>query len=271
MTKADFPKIYVLSAGRSGTNLIYKIMKKIYPEFPITHQTEWSRLMNIIGNILLIKPLPSSLIQKTLYYLKRTKKPESTVDPLFSIPIAIFLSNSKEQYEYKIVHLVRDPRDFVCSFINWKNQRIRRIFLHHFVPFWQPNPVFCDNISFLHRTKMSKFDYFSWIWNFKNRLFEDLFGGKENYYLIRLEDLVIENKGSNNLKRLNNFLGFPGTKKDLSHLLSKKVNITTKKNFLEWRNWHSQQAKILEKYCGALMRKYGYGREDEWKRKLFSQ
>jgi hypothetical protein len=115
---------------------------------------------------------------------------------------------------------------------------------------------------------MNKFEYFCWIWNFKNRFYASQFEHGENYYFVRLEDLSQEPESSNNLKKLLCFSGFPETRMNLSGLTKQKVNITTKKKFPTWKNWNKRQAKTLDKYCGELMRIYGYGNEDDWKSKL---
>jgi hypothetical protein len=212
--------------------------------------------------------VPSHLVKDVYSLLKKMQTPESTVDPLQSTAISLFLKNEKKWYEHRIVHVVRDPRDYVSSAINWKNQRLRRLFLHHCVPFWQPNPVVCGNVSILKRMKMNKFEYFSWIWNFKNSLFAKLFENKDNYYMVRMEDLVDSQKGNQHFRKLFEFLKLPNRKRDWDHLLNRKVNVSTRKAFTNWISWNSKQVKTLDGYCGELMRKYGYGNEENWIEKL---
>ena len=258
--------IYVLSTGRAGTNFIHRVMIELYPNFKITHQTRWSRLFNIVGNLSLAGCLPAAFIKRKFLFFKNQQIPGSTFDPLLSIPIGLFLKSTPNFTHYKVIHLVRDPRDFVSSFINWKNQNIKRRFLHHFVPFWQPNPVFCDKISFFQRIKMSKFEYFSWVWNFKNHFFENLFAGGDNYFLVRMEDLSDPERGDHYFKMLFDFLGLSEVKKDLSAIFNRKINKSTREKFPRWRQWENKQAEILYKYCGQLMKKYGYGGEKEWEK-----
>ena len=262
------PKIYFLSTGRAGTNFLYRIITGIYPEIRLTHQVRWSRLINIAGNILLMDAVPSHLVKDVYSLLKKVQTPESTVDPLQSVAISLFLNYKKKWHEHKIVHVVRDPRDYVTSTISWKNQRLRRLFLHHCVPFWQPNPIFCGNVAILKRMKMNKFEHFSWIWNFKNSFFAKMFNPEENYYLVRMEDLINAQIGHQNFQKLFDFLNLPNVKSSWDHLLNRKVNASARNGFANWKSWNSKQAKILDRYCGVLMRKYGYGNEERWIEKL---
>jgi hypothetical protein len=115
---------------------------------------------------------------------------------------------------------------------------------------------------------MGKFEYFCWIWNFKNSFFAKLFKHKENYYLVRMEDLVDAQKGHQNFRKLFDFLELPSGKRDWDHLLNRKVNASTRNGFTNWKNWNSRQVEILDRYCGDLMRKYSYGNEESWIEKL---
>ena len=262
------PNIYFLSTGRAGTNYLQRTFRENYPELKLTHQAKWSRLINIAGNVLLINGVPSYWVKYLYPILKMVEIPQSTVDPLQSIAISLFLNSEKRCHAYRIIHVVRDPRDYVTSAINWKNQRLRRLFLNHCVPFWQPNPIFCDNISVLKRIKMSKFEYFSWVWNFKNGFFARLFKHNENYYLVRMEDIVDAKHGNQNINKLFAFLQIKEKMGEWDDRSKKKVNASITKGFPNWSRWHSQQAKVLDKYCGKLMREFGYGYEESWKKKL---
>ena len=83
-----------------------------------------------------------------------------------------------------------------------------------------------------------------------------------------MEDLVDTRKRQENFGKLFAFLELPGGHIDWDHILNEKVNISKRRCFPKWRNWDSKQANVVEKYCGELMKKYGYGTEEEWKAKL---
>ncbi len=197
---------------------------------------------------------------------KRTDVPYSTTDPLLSIPITILLKKESvaEKVTYKIIHLVRDPRDFVTSFMNWRRQRLRRMFLHHCVPFWQPSPLLCPEYSAASRLGMSKFEHYCWIWNFKNSFFRSEFGNGNAYFLLRSEDLFSPSKGAATFKRMLSFLGYSSVVDGFEELAITKVNPSKSKGFPRWQMWSRSQARALDRQCGKLMARYGYGFESLW-------
>ena len=132
-------KIYFLSTGRVGTSFLYKYFNTVYPELRLSHQLQWSRIINIIGNVPLSFKFRGKLIHFAFKIFKKESVPASALDPLLSLPIYISIKNNAIS-NTKIVHLVRDPRNFVTSFMNWKNQSLSKKILHYMVPFWQPFP-----------------------------------------------------------------------------------------------------------------------------------
>ena len=151
-------QICILSTGRVGTTYLSRAINELLGEPVITHQGRYSRLLNVLGNTALSHLLPAAAFARLLPDVMRLKLLESTCDPLRSIPLTIALRSASAECDYRLVHLVRDPRDFVTSFMNWKNQSIKRFVLHHIMPFWQPNPVFVEGLSLAEWLRWSKFD-----------------------------------------------------------------------------------------------------------------
>ncbi len=44
----------------------------------------------------------------------------------------------------------------------------------------------------------------------------------------------------------------------------KKINISNKKEFSNWKLWSNDNAKELNTICGNFMRKFDYGNELKW-------
>lgn len=140
------------------------------------------------------------------------------------------------------------------------------MFLHHCVPFWQPNPCCAGETDALTYIKMSKFEHFCWIWDYKNRLFEKKLKDIGSEYLrIRLEDIIDPNGASDSgIRLLGSFLGLPELEISVNKIQNHAVNKSDGKFFPEWRHWTKERAIILHKYCTPLMKRYGYGFEPEW-------
>jgi len=256
----DNSKIYVLSTGRCGSTFISKLFKEISGGNIIPHQVKNARRVNILGNMVLSNIIPPIFLNSVLRIDKTDNLPDNSADPLFSIGLTEYIKNFKTSNNYKIVHLVRDPRDFTRSFISWKQRKLSGVIAHHFTPFWQPSPLFIEK-KILKRLAMTKFEHFCWIWNYKNNYFERYFSN-DSYYRIRLEDLVSEKKDNKYLKELLEFIELTGNTKSIE--LSDPINKSKIKKISKWQDWDSITAKNLDHYCGRLMRKYGYGNELDW-------
>lgn len=263
----EIKPIYFLSTGRVGTKFIYKLLSEFHPEVKITHQDSWSRFFNIISNIPYFQKRPE--FQSRLFRLiKKESQSVSTLDPLLSMLISTLIRSNKINGNIKLVHLLRDPRDFVTSFMNLKNKNIKKFILHHLIPFWQPSPLISSTIPVYKRIFLSKFEHYCWIWQYKNILFNELNIEGIQYALIRMEDITHPQNGERNLKIMLDFLEINHDGKNYKNCLNKKIDSTNRNSFPKWYNWENRYAKILSKYCSDLMQKYDYGNELEWKNKL---
>ena len=248
-------KIYFLSTGRVGTSFLYKYFNVVYPELRLSHQLQWSRIINIVGNVPLSFNFREKLIHFAFKILKKESVPASTLDPLLSLPIYISIKNNAIN-NTKIVHLVRDPRDFVTSFMNWKNQSLSKKILHYMVPFWQPFP-FGKGIKFYRWIFMSKFEKFCWVWFYKNTLFKQL-QNLMDYKLVRIEDLTKSTNNLHHMRELVRFLELKEKDYNYQNFASQPVNKSDIKEFPSYVNWSQKQKDTLQRICGDLMHEFGY-------------
>ena len=255
--------IYVLSTGRTGSNFLADQLNSLSGTSLISHQAGNSRLTNIKGNMALSGHLSLKTVQRTLGVSQVSSYPVSTADPLKSMSLALYLKQQTQFRDYKLIHLLRDPRNFVTSFMNWKNRKLSGLVAHHLVPYWQPNPFLLNEVGFFNWMGMSKFEHFCWIWKYKNTYFQNAFGHQNNYLQVTLEALTSKDT-TVHWKKLLEFLELPFPDDLVSRVEQSKVNPSNKKHFLNWRSWDHRQARILDKYCGDLMGKLGYGQEEEW-------
>ena len=259
-------RIYVFSTGRVGSTYITKTINTLTKCDIMVHQQPYARLINIMGHMIITGKMPSALQTKIPESIYRKKLPRSTADPLTSSLISSYISRFDPK-DYKIIHLIRDPRDFVTSFMNWKERKLSGKIAHHFTPFWQPSPLHTGEIGLRDWFKLPKFEQYCWIWNFKNKYFYDTFQNQENYILIRLEDLISE-KYEETWGRVLIFLNFSAPNGIEKNLISNQVNKSRQVYFEKWINWNPDQAKLLNHHCGDLMHQLGYGEEEAWVSKL---
>lgn len=246
--------IYILSTGRAGTTFLYKFFSEFYPELEVTHQTSWSRLLNIAGNLPLGLTTNARLVSVLHSILKRGKIPSSTVDPLLSVSICNMILTDRIK-DYKVIHLVREPGSFAKSFMSWKSASVKRSFLHHILPFWQPSPVF-HGPGLLDWLRMTKEENFLWIWNYKNSLFRHIEMGT-SYKRIRMEDLT-SSEGNEVWKDLITFLDLPQREIDFRKLSSRRENASPSDMNRQKGAGNEGDNSTEQKYCGPLSREFGY-------------
>ncbi len=259
----DDPAVYVVSAGRAGSTYVAGLLSRLDESLHVGHQVAASRVLNIAGNILLRVRSEKAQARVATSLLNRLSALDSTADPLQSVLLTLHLLNAEERHGAHILHLVRDPRDFVTSFMNWKDRSLSGRVAHHIFPFWQPSPLWQDGIGLRGRFKMSKFEHFCWVWTLKNRLFESLEGRRDKYLRVRFEDIT-GSAGAEEVGRIARFLGIRSEDMTPTRLLATKQNASPAAGFPSWRAWDSELARVLHGRCGDEMSKYGYGLEPEW-------
>jgi hypothetical protein len=249
--------IYILSSGRSGSTFITSLFNQIAPDLQIDHQKPGSRIINVISNL----PFDSGAILWKLFKLskRRDRLPFSTADPLLSLALYRFLNSDK--INCKVIQLVRNPSDFVNSFMSWKNQSIRKKILHHVVPFWNPIPFFEDSkIDLKYWFNMTKYEKFCWIWKYKNSAFYSLRLNKNiDYFLVRLEDLTSENE-SIRCKTINEMLEF--LELGPKNIIISNISFSKKNESNQNRKFKTSHKSYLKKFisvhCKRLANELGY-------------
>lgn len=257
-------RFYIFSTGRCGTSYLSNLFHRLLPNVENLHQDEFSKLLNTWGNFSIISELSRKKLIRFINKLYDHDLPTSTIDPLRSIPYSLYFEQENSFNEPMIlIHLMRDPRNFVTSFMNWKNRKFSGLVAHHIVPFWMPPSYLDENMTIIESLSITKFEHFCWIWQFKNDMFANFFCNKPNYHLFKFEDIMTS------IKRLNEFLNVCGINVTLGpEVQDKRINRSEKTFFPDWKHWTSEQANVLDKYCGDLMHEYGYGLEEEWVEKI---
>ena len=117
---------------------------------------------------------------------------------------------------------------------------------------------------------MSQFEKVCWAWTAINSTILKDIADDANAKVFRFEDLFY---AENRREVFADLLDFITRFKDKSfpyivddRVLSTRIHESVDKTFPRWRQWDEDQAKALERHCGDLMRRFGYGDEPEWRR-----
>lgn len=178
-------KLIFVSTGRCGTKRIGEILSEKLPDqFSVKHVMPFSRVANIIGNIMFALG-QSETVKRLLYNFIIKKFAENKeficTDPLTAMIIPVEYINSKD---VSITHIVRSPESFATSMLHFSRMRKKSFFAHNFIPFWQPGLLPFEN--FLNRNVKKKYQKIS---KQKNAYFEKQYSSNPNYVKITMEEL----------------------------------------------------------------------------------
>jgi len=263
--------ILIISTGRTGTIFFSRLFADLYPTLAASyHERGNSRPMQILTNLHFSHLLPKSGL-KAAWKLFKNGEVEAC-EKQFHIDANCFLYGvaplAPELYpNLKVLHIVRDPRSYVTSHLNFSRQKGTSYVANYFVPFWQPNPFLVGELPLSKAFGFTRFEKYCWIWNFKNRVMEGLENSATPYLRVRFEDLFNTGNPEEAFGNITDFLGLPRVT-GIRDKFREPANTSSKADFPEWREWTPQQAAQLDSFCGERMSRYGYGGEVEWDEKL---
>ncbi len=265
----DVDPVFIVSTGRTGTKFLATFLASHYPNVEAHHTTPWSTAINIASNAYLARLLSKRVLLGIWEALKGDRYAYTDKDIFVDSNnhLYAFATVARELYPgLKVVHVVRDPRTYVRSHINWSRQRAKSLIANYCVPFWQPSPRWAAQ-SDGARPGLSKFEHFCWVWTFKNELMAKLQGTAHDYLCIRFEDFVHPKKAGETLAKIAEFIGLQPIVAATAEV-QQAVNSTTRQGFPRWQKWSAYRCARLDEYCGLTMKKYRYGREPEWRSKV---
>jgi len=267
----EFKSLLILSTGRTGTKFLAKTLQVILPHADVFHEGgERSRLINILSHAHLagffprqgpvlawrmaIQPALTRAQQNTTIYIDANNH------------LYVFGTGNPGLYpNLKIIHIVRDPRDYIRSHINWSKSRLKSFIANYLVPFWQPSGFLLGEYSWADWSGLNRLERYAWIWSYKNRLIQQMEMSQVPYLRIKFEDLFGGKDPGSTLADMLDFIGFnaPG---DLNDYFARTIN-ASKQHIPTWPEWTGSTCQRINAICGELMRSYGYGSEPEWQRK----
>lgn len=263
--------VLLLSTGRTGTMFFANLFRELLPQACVYHEAgERSRMINIFTNAHLAGFLPKSLLiwawRKAIALDLQACSKDYYIDSnnhLYGIVPLI-----PELYpNLKVIHIVRDPRSYVRSHLNWARHRPRSFIANYLTPFWQPNAFLLREMTLFEWIKASRFERFAWIWDYKNGLIERLEESAIPYLRVRFEDFFGSLAPEQWLNQILRFMGLPEVS-GVSELFRCPVNPNKGQSFPKWPDWSPWQCHRLYILCGDRMERYGYGGEQAWMEKI---
>jgi len=249
--------VFILSTSRTGTKTLAEGL--VGDGILSPHQPPYSRLLTIAANYYLHGWLPMSALE---WLVKRFREPQILrvncryyiqVYSLDHLPAKII---SQKQPNVYIIHIVRDPRTFVPSYLNWMHTRFKSFAANKLVLGWHPSGYFTGEMSWRKWRRMDEFQRVCWHWTYKNTLLEHLFKDNMRYQRIHFEDLFFGD-GPEILQQTLAFMDIPYQDR-FTAIFQQEKNRSKKTYFPKWDAWEADKKQQLWDICGEKMQRYGY-------------
>lgn len=172
-----------------------------------------------------------------------------------------------------VIHIVRDPRDFVTSLTNRGDDAGIRGFFNRYVPYWAYLP------PGVRKRSLTRYTRPAYRWVAINQLLSDYGRSHKNYYCFKFEELF-DKANQTKLHELLQAVGL--TTQQISKLdfapksRTNQPRITLLDRPLDsanrskhramdnWQQWPLADKKAVATICNPMMRRYGYGGETDW-------
>ena len=249
--------VFILSTGRTGTKTLAEGLAG--DDILSPHQPPFSRLLTIASNYYLHGWLSKTFLERLVSRFREPQILQANcryyiqVFSLDYIPAKLISQKYPNVY---IIHIVRDPRTFVPSYLNWMHTRFKSFVANKLIPGWHPSGLFTGDVPWQIWIKMNEFERVCWQWNYKNRLLQQLFENNEQYIQVRFEDLLLSSSPDILCSALS-FVGLPWENRFIQMFENVK-NSSRKTYFPKWSQLSSVQQSQLLNICRPQMIQNGY-------------
>jgi hypothetical protein len=155
-----------------------------------------------------------------------------------------------------VLHVVRDPRTYVPSMLNYGTYSGLKAVATKFVPYWYIRPEQMSDNPPKRWAQMSEAERLAWHWKVVNTELDRapaMFG--DDYLFMRYEDIF--NPDGSGLAKLLPWIGLPENAELLEKIRGERVNASTGRSSA-WAKIDPASRRAVMDMCGEQMRRYGY-------------
>jgi hypothetical protein len=159
-----------------------------------------------------------------------------------------------------VLHVVRDPRTYIPSMLNYGTYQGLKAVATRFLPYWYIRPEQMSENPPKRWAQMSEAERLAWHWHVVNTELDRaavMFG--DDYLFMRYEDLFAAD--GSGLKTLLPWIGLPENAALLEKLRGERVNASTGRSSA-WGKIDADARHAVIAMCGEQMRRYGYTVDD---------
>lgn len=256
------PKIVlIVSTGRTGTKALAHHLNACYSQVLALHEPSPTRFrLRRAANRYLCGRLTGEQLVAILSAERKALRNGGThtVYVESNPGLAGFLDAFGQVFDdFRVVHVVRDPRTYIPSALAWGVFRGAKRLLAEFLPFWLPKPDHLPDPGGLAWRRMSHPQRLAWYWSFINRHLDrapGLYPGR--CMRITFESLFA--RDGSGLARLVEWIGLPPTDRLTLSANSENVNASRKRAGTRWAEWDDRDRRAVLSLCAPMMATYGY-------------
>lgn len=259
--------VFIVSSGRTGTTALAQHLSAAYPNVCALHEPKPSWRLRRASAKSLCGRLTKEQLVHQLAAARRGLVSRIT-QPIY-IESNPFLGGFLDAFDAVfdkplVIHLVRDPRTFIRSSMNFGTFRGLKNLAQGFIPWWLPKPELFPNANGRTWNAMAEPERLAWYWGMLNRELnrgQQLYGGR--YLRMRFEDLFA--KDGSGMHPFTDFIGLPRNPRLIEEANRENVNASRESSFPRFADWPADLKAQLAEHCGELMALYGYAPDTEAK------
>lgn len=250
----------LLSTGRTGTMALAEYFNTCYTHVCARHEPRPSRWLRVLGNRRMCGRLSRG---EAINALARARRPlERMTGTQVYVEANPYLCGFVDVLTdvfgpTRVVHLVRDPREYIRSAINFSFARGMRALATAIVPDWSLKPDRCENPPAKRWRDMPWIERLAWFWtriNGELARAERTFGA--DYVRVRFEDVFDEDGAG--LQSLAGWIGLPDEPSLIESMRQRAVNSSRRRDCPNWSEWPAEWRGHVTRHCDELARRYGY-------------
>ena len=258
--------LIVLSTGRTGTKALAHYFNVAYDQVTALHEPKPSRYLRTLSNRAVAGKLSreqrlNSLARARRGIMGRLTRPVYIESNWY---IYGFVDVLKDVFgrETKLLHVVRDPRTYIPSHLNYGTiSGYKRVFTA-VVPYWYIRPEQLDPNPAKRWNQMKDEERMAFHWQIVNRELDkarEIFGG--DYRLMKYEDFY-DPTGAG-INQILDWINLPRSDKLLQQIRDERVHASPNRGYPKWHQWPAELKRSVLDMLGPQMERYGYSLSDD--------
>jgi hypothetical protein len=254
--------VVVLSTGRTGTAALARFFDSSFDSVQALHEPKPTRHLRLLSNVAASGRLSKRAAVWMLGQARRRLLRQLT-QPVYiesNWYLYGFLDAMRPVFgNPKVLHIVRDPRTLIPSYLNFGTFRGLKRLVTALLPYWYLRPESCAPNPLGRRwAQLSESERLGWHWYAVNREVERAgeVVGAENYLMLKYEELFASD--GSGLRRLLPWIGLPENPELLERIRNERVNTSAGRGNAAWDTIDSTSRRSILRLCGPMMRRYGY-------------